>query len=67
LPALFTPLAAFSFLIFTLLYTPCAAAVATVRRELGSLRGTLLLVLYQTGLAWLAAFCVYQLGKLLGF
>ncbi|MDR2687597.1 MAG: ferrous iron transport protein B [Oscillospiraceae bacterium] len=63
---LFTPLAAFSFLIFTLLYTPCVAAVATVKREWGSLKGTALVVLFQTGIAWLCAFGVYQLGRLVG-
>ena len=65
--ALFTPLTACSFLVFTLLYTPCVAAVATVRRELGGLRGTILIVLYQTGIAWLCAFAVYQIGRLAGF
>ena len=63
---LFTPLSALSFLMFTLLYTPCVAAVATARRELGSLRGALFVVLYQTGIAWAAAFCVYQIGRLFG-
>ncbi|MCL2218490.1 MAG: ferrous iron transport protein B [Chitinispirillia bacterium] len=64
--ALFTPLAAFSFLIFTLLYTPCVAAVATFKRELGSFKGMLLVVIYQTVVAWLAAFCVYRAGIMLG-
>jgi ferrous iron transport protein B len=64
LHTLFSPLSAFSFLVFTLLYTPCAAAVAAVKRELGSVRGAVLVVLYQTGFAWLAAFCVYQIGSL---
>jgi ferrous iron transport protein B len=66
LPALFTPLAAYSFLVFTLLYTPCAAAVATVKRELGSIRGVVFIILFQTGLAWLAAFAVYQIGGRIG-
>jgi len=66
LHTMFMPLAAFSFLVFTLLYTPCVAAVATVRRELGSLKGTILVVVYQTGFAWLVAFCVYQIGRLAG-
>ena len=65
LSALFTPLSAFSFLIFTLLYTPCVAAVATVKRELGSLSGTLLVILYQTGFAWVAAFIVYNIGRIM--
>jgi ferrous iron transport protein B len=64
LHTLFTPLSAISFLAFTLLYTPCVAAVSTVKRELGSLRGTLYLILYQTGLAWLIAFCIYRIGSL---
>ncbi|MCL2300327.1 MAG: ferrous iron transport protein B [Firmicutes bacterium] len=66
LHGLFTPLAAFSFLVFTLLYTPCAAAVATVRREWGGIKGTLVVVLFQTGLAWACAFGVYQVGRLVG-
>jgi ferrous iron transport protein B len=64
LHTLFSPLSAISFLIFTLLYTPCIAAVATVKRELGSIKGTVFVILYQTGFAWLAAFCFYQIGVL---
>ena len=62
---LFSPLSAVSFLVFTLLYTPCVAAVSTVKRELGSIKGTILVILYQTGIAWLAAFCIYQIGRLI--
>jgi len=65
LGALFTPLAAVSFLIFTLLYTPCVAAVATIRRELGSFVSTVGVVLMQCGVAWVMACLVYQLGRLL--
>ena len=65
LHTLFSPLSAISFLIFTLLYTPCVAAVTTVKRELGSIKLTLFVVLYQTGLAWAVAFCVYQIGTFL--
>ncbi len=64
LPQLFTPLAAVSFLLFTLLYTPCVAAVATVRRELKSTWGTLGVVLLQCAVAWLVAFAVYRIGSL---
>jgi ferrous iron transport protein B len=64
LHTLFSPLSAFSFLIFTLLYTPCVAAVAAARRELGSIRGTGFIIVYQTGFAWLVAFGVYQIGRL---
>ena len=60
LHTLFTPAAALSFLVFTLLYTPCVAAISTVKRELGSVRGTLLIIAYQTGFAWVAAFVVYR-------
>ncbi|MCL2271565.1 MAG: ferrous iron transport protein B [Treponema sp.] len=60
----FTPLSAFCFLIFTLLYTPCAAAVATVKRELGSVKGTVFVIIYQTLIAWFAAFLFYRIGLL---
>ena len=63
LHAFFTPLSAFSFLTFTLLYTPCVAAIATARRELGSVKGAFFIVLYQTGFAWLIAFAIYQIGR----
>ena len=65
LAAIFTPLAACSFLIFTLLYTPCVAAVNAVRREMGGARYALMVVLFQTGIAWIAAFAFYQLAGLL--
>ena len=65
LSSLFSPMAALSFLVFTLLYTPCIAAVTTVKRELGSMRGTIFIILYQTGIAWLVAFCVYQIGSVI--
>lgn len=66
LQALFTPLTAFAFLTFTLLYMPCVAALAATRRELSSRRGAALAMLYQTAVAWIAAFLVYQGGRLLG-
>ena len=65
LQTFFSPLSAFCFLVFTLLYTPCVAAVATVKRELGSLKGTFFIILYQTFFAWLAAFFIYRIGLLL--
>ncbi|MHB1453316.1 MAG: ferrous iron transport protein B [Saccharofermentanales bacterium] len=64
---IFTPLQAVSFLVFTLLYMPCVAALAAVRRELHSLAGAGLIMLSQTAIAWVAAFAVYQTGLLLGF
>lgn len=64
LSTLFTPLSALSFLVFTLLYTPCVAAIATVRRELHSRGETLAVVLMQCGVAYLAALAVWQIGSL---
>ena len=64
LTGMFTPLAAFSFLIFTLLYTPCVAAVSAVRQEMNSAKSALGVVLYQCGFAWVAAFLVYHIGLL---
>ena len=65
LGALFTPLSALSFLVFTLLYTPCIAAVTTIRRELGSFWRMLGVVLLQCSVAWLVGMLVYQVGGLL--
>ena len=62
LSGLFTPLSAVSFLVFTLLYTPCVAAVATIRRELGSRLATAGVVVMQCGVAWLAAWVVFRIG-----
>lgn len=56
---------AYAFLIFCLLYCPCAAAVAAVHRETGSWRWTLKMVLFQILFAWTAAVAVYQVGCLL--
>lgn len=65
LHTLFTPLSAFSFLIFTLLYTPCVAAVTTIRKELGSRMQTLGVVVLQCAVAWVSAFVVYSIGSLI--
>ena len=59
-----TPLAAASLLVFSLLYTPCIAAVASIRRELGS-RWAAGVVLWQCAVAWLAALAVRWIGLLL--
>ena len=64
LPMLFTNLTAFVFLVFSLLYTPCVATIATVKRELGRFYA-LLVILVQCSIAWIAAFLVYNAGKLL--
>lgn len=62
---LFTPASAASFLAFTLLYTPCIAAVATIRRELGSTTKAIGVVIMQCLIAWLVGMLVYQVGILL--
>ncbi|NCD08104.1 MAG: ferrous iron transport protein B [Negativicutes bacterium] len=64
---IFTPLTAFSFLTFTLLYVPCVAAITAMYREINSFWQVVLIMLYEIGVAWLAAFGVYRIGLLLGF
>ena len=63
--SLFTVRSAVSFLVFTLLYTPCVAAVATIRRELGSGLKTVGVVLLQCAVAWLASYVAFLIGGLL--
>ena len=59
-----TPLAAFTFMVFCLLYTPCIAAVATIRKEQG--RGSaILMVIFQCVVAWLIAWAVHLIGSIL--
>ena len=60
-----TPLAAMSLLVFSLLYTPCVAAIASIRRELGS-RWAVGVVLWQCMIAWCAALLVRMIGMLFG-
>ncbi len=62
----FTPLAALSFMVFCLLYLPCMAAFATLKREYGSWKWTLLQAGYSVGVAWVVACVVYNVGALLG-
>ena len=63
---LFTPFTAAVFLVFVLLYTPCVAAIATVKRELGSARAAAATVLIQCAIAWVMAFLVRSVGLLFG-
>ena len=65
LATIFTPLSAYSFLVFTVLYMPCVAAFAASKRELGSWKGAILTALYQTGAAYVMALVVYQIGRLI--
>jgi len=64
LSQMFTPLSAVCFLLFTLLYTPCVAAVATIKRELGSRLQTVGVVIAQCAVAWIVAVAVYQIGSI---
>lgn len=64
LPSLFTTLSAVSFLLFTLLYTPCIAAVATINKELKSGWATLGVVFMQCAIAWVVAYAAYLIGGL---
>lgn len=63
----FTPLSALSFMVFCLLYLPCMAAFAALKREFNSWRWALLQAGYSIAVAWVMAFAVYNLGLLLGF
>ncbi len=62
--AVFTPLVALSFMLFTLLYFPCIGVIATISREAGHWKWGLFTVLYTTLIAWVASFLVYQIGSL---
>lgn len=62
---IFTPLSAVSFLVFTLLYTPCVASIATLKSELGSRMQTAGVIVLQCVIAWLCAFIIYTAGSLI--
>lgn len=64
LPALFSPLSACCFLVFSLLYTPCVAAVGTIKRELNSTLKTVCTIIMQCSIAWLAAFVLKTVAGL---
>lgn len=59
----FTPLVAYCFMLFVLIYFPCMATIAAIRKEAGG-RWALFTIFYTTSLAWFVAFCVYQAGML---
>lgn len=66
LSSVFTPLSAYSFLIFVLLYVPCVAAVSAIHKEMNSLKWTLFSVVWQLLVAYLVSFAVFSVGTLLG-
>jgi ferrous iron transport protein B len=61
----FTKITALAFLVFILIYFPCVAVIAAIKKESGSWKWALLTIGYTTGLAWLMAFAVNQIGNLL--
>ncbi|HBH48894.1 MAG TPA: ferrous iron transport protein B, partial [Bacteroidales bacterium] len=60
----FTPLVAFSLMLFILIYFPCVAVIAAIQKE-GNWGWAIFTMFYTTGLAWLVSFVVYQLGSIL--
>ncbi|MFS0513551.1 hypothetical protein ACEYW6_02350 [Nostoc sp. UIC 10607] len=61
-----SPIQAYSFMLFCLLYTPCLATVATIRSESKSIRFTLISIVYGLGLAWVVSTLFYQGARLMG-
>ena len=62
----YTPLSAFAFLVFVLLYFPCAATLIAIKNEAGSWKWTALSMAYTCTLAWLMSFLIFQIGTLIG-
>lgn len=63
--AMFTTVSAYSFVAFNMLCAPCFAAIGAIRREMGNIKWTLIAIGYQTLLAYLVSFVIYQLGKVI--
>lgn len=59
-----TPLIAFCYMLFVLIYFPCIATLVAIKQESGSWKWALFAALYTTGLAWILTFAVYQIGSL---
>lgn len=62
----FTPLSALSFMIMTLLYTPCAAVIGTIRRETNSTKWAVFTALYTFAVGWIISVAIFQIGGLFG-
>lgn len=60
----FTPLIAFTFMLFILIYFPCVAVIATIKKETGTWKWAIFTIVYTTSMAWLLSFVVYQIGSL---
>ena len=63
--AVYTPAAAYSFMVFSLLFIPCMAAVATLRREMNSKKWTAIALGFQAVTAWVITFIVYNICKVI--
>ncbi|MFA7170788.1 MAG: ferrous iron transport protein B [Candidatus Paceibacterota bacterium] len=63
----FTPLSSYAFMVFVLLYTPCIATLAAIKKETASWKWTIFVATYSVVIAWLVAFMIYNLGRLIGF
>lgn len=63
----FTPLIALTLMLFILIYPPCIAALAVIRRETGSWKWMLFMFFYENAFAWIACFIFYNIGRALGF
>lgn len=63
----FTPLQAYSLMVFTLLYIPCMSTVPAIKREVGTTRLTLFTIGYCVALAYIVSFIIYHAGRLMGF
>jgi ferrous iron transport protein B len=63
---MYNPLVAYALMVFVLLYIPCIATIAVIKRETNSWRWPLFAAVYTTAVAWIASFIIYQGGRLLG-
>ena len=61
-----TPLVAFGYMVFVLIYFPCIATLAAINGESGSWKWALFAAVYTTVLAWVVSFAIYQIGGLFG-
>jgi ferrous iron transport protein B len=64
---IYTPAVALAFMVFVLIYFPCIATIAAVKKETGSWKWALFMVFYTTALAWVLSFAVFQISSLLGY
>ncbi len=63
----FTPLTSISFMVMILLYTPCTATLATIKKETGSSKWALFTAVYTFIIGWICSVLIYQIGRILGF